>query len=101
MAPSFFKEILMALPSGSDQVYVGLPGNSGGNTLGNATTDKISFYGVTPVVQRSGSAQTTLSFTIKHTNAYGFSTSAQATAVKKQLAEICATLKTLGLWAGS
>lgn len=93
----------MALPSGSDQAFVGGPvGVSGGTSLGASATDKISFYGVTPIAQRSSSAQTTIAtLNIKHTNAYGFSTSAQLTAVKLQLAEICATLKLLGLWKGS
>lgn len=82
-------------------------------TFGSATSfvvaDKIThrangtvgFYGATPAARLASSAQTTLSLTIKHTNAYGFSTSAQLTSVKNQLAEICHVLKTLGLWKGS
>lgn len=36
---------------------VGMPGGTGGQTFGNATTDLISFYGVTPVVQPAATAQ--------------------------------------------
>jgi hypothetical protein len=35
-------------------------GNPDGETLGLSTTDKIAFYGVTPIVQRSGAAQVAL-----------------------------------------
>jgi hypothetical protein len=37
--------------------------NSSGVTLGNSTTDLISFYGVTPIVQRSGGTQAKVSTT--------------------------------------
>lgn len=74
---------------------------TGLTALTTARGATMGFFGATAIVQRASSAQTTLSLTIKHTSAYGFSTSAQLTAVKNQLAEICATLKLSGLWKGS
>jgi hypothetical protein len=88
----------MTQPTEYEQVTYNAPD---GAQVGKGATEKVGFFGATPVAQRTSSAQTTLTLTIKHTAAYGFSTSAQATAVKNQLAEICATLKTLGLWKGS
>ena len=42
----------MALPSATDVEIVGTSG-SGGTTLGKTSTDKVSFFGATPVVQQS------------------------------------------------
>jgi hypothetical protein len=72
----------------SNLEYIG-NGNPDGMSLGSATTDKVSLYGVTPIAQRSGSAQsavattaiaapaTTLSISTAH---YGY-TSTQADAI--------------------
>lgn len=69
--------------------------NPDGTSLGqNATTDKISFYGVTPIVQRSAAAQnTTLLSTASST--------AIDTLTKAAIIEIMDTLRLLGLWKGS
>lgn len=73
-----------------------------GTSVGKGTTQKISFYGVTPIVQRSGSVQATLgTVTMTQTSPFGFTTSAQGLAVAAQLEELRAALVALGLIAGS
>lgn len=69
-------------------------GRPDGSTFGRTTTEKISFYGVTPVAQRSAAAQaTSLVGTASST--------AITTDVKAALIEIMNTLTALGLWKGS
>lgn len=83
----------MPLPRATDVESVG-SGTSGGVTLGQSTTEKISFYGVTPIVQRTGAAQaTSLVGTASST--------AVTTDVKAALIEVMNTLATIGLWKGS
>jgi len=65
-------------------------GNTDGTSLGQSSTEKISFYGVTPVVQRASAVQATLAT----------STSTYDTATTALLNEIVATLTGLGLWKG-
>ncbi len=79
----------------SNLVYMGVE-NPDGKTFGNDTSDKISLYGVTPIVQRSGSAQdavattaitapaTTASISTGH---YGY-TSTQADAISSAVASL-------------
>lgn len=50
----------MALPSGTDLETIG-QNASGGMTLGASTSELVSFYGVTPIAQRSGASQTAVS----------------------------------------
>jgi hypothetical protein len=74
--------------------YLG-SGSPDGTILGrNATTDKVSLYGVTPVVQRSSSNQAT-SFLSLSTNV---TVPANLTAI---VLEIANTLIGLGIWKGS
>ena len=69
-------------------------GNPDGTVLGKATTNKIGFYGVTPIVQRSGAAQaTSLVGTASST--------AVDTNLKAAVIEIMNTLAALNLWKGS
>lgn len=69
-------------------------GNPDGTVLGKATTSKIGFYGVTPIVQRSGAAQaTSLVGTASST--------AVDTNLKAAVIEIMNTLAALNLWKGS
>jgi hypothetical protein len=66
--------------------------NPGGSGLGQSATDLISFYGVTPIVQRASSNQASSNIAV--------SASFGAT----QLAvvqEIMNTLTALGLWKGA
>ncbi len=78
----------------------------GGGTpyrIGTAPTDKASFYGATPVVQRATAAShTTIATTVavSTTSAiWGFSTSSQANNAIAAIAEIQATLVAMGIWA--
>lgn len=65
-----------------------------GVSLGQSTTDKISFYGVTPVVQRALAAQ-----------ALSLASAGSWISVTSNLAawaaEVTSTLTGLGLWKGS
>ena len=74
----------------------------GGVTMGASATDIISFYGATPVVQRSGSSEAAVTTTAPTTTTpYGYTTSAQAAAIVTLVNEIRATLVGLGLFAGA
>lgn len=77
--------------------------NPDGAQFGAATTDKIAFYGVTPIVQRSGSTQATLTLVTVSTSdtGFGFRTSDGFNAAMNQLTEVRNTLVALGLWAGA
>lgn len=69
-------------------------GTSDGATFGKSTSAKISFYGVTPIAQRSGAAQaTSLVGTASST--------AVNTDLKAAIIEIMNTLTAAGLWAGA
>lgn len=69
-----------------------------GVILGHTTTDKIAFYGSTPISQQTGAAQaivattaiTTAAITTT-TNAYGYATTTQA----NDLAAVCDANRTL------
>jgi hypothetical protein len=67
--------------------------NAGGNVvLGDAITDTVGHYGVTPITQRAGATQATSLVSV---------TSASfATAYAAALLEIMNTLTALGLWKG-
>lgn len=72
--------------------------------LGQSASDKGSFYGATPVVQRATAAShttiaTTVAVSTTGANMWGFSTSSQANNLTAAVAEIQDTLVALGLWA--
>lgn len=68
--------------------------NPDGVIMGLSTTEKISFYGVTPIAQRSGAAQaTSLVGTASST--------AVNTDLKAAILELMNTNIALGLWAGA
>lgn len=72
--------------------YIGT--SEDGFSLGTAITSKVSLYGKTPIVQRSGAAQaTSLVGTASST--------AVDTATKAYLIEIGNTLVALGIWKGA
>lgn len=82
----------MALPRATDVEVIGT-GSSGGATLGESATEKISFYGTTPIVQRTAAIAT---------SAVGTASSADVTtALKAAVIDIMNTLEAVGLWAGS
>jgi hypothetical protein len=67
--------------------------NPDGTSLGQTTADKISLYGVTPIVQRASAVQATSLVSV---------TSASfATAYAAALLEIMNTLEAVGIWKGS
>ena len=64
-----------------------------GATMGKSATEKISFYGTTPIVQRTAAIAT---------SAVGTASSADVTTgLKAAVIDIMNTLEALGLWAGS
>lgn len=81
--------------------YLGT-GNPDGTSMGLSTTEKISFYGVTPIVQRSGAAQAAVSTTAStSTTPYGYATTTQADAIVTLVNELRAALVANGLISGA
>jgi hypothetical protein len=82
--------------------YLG-KGSDDGTSLGSATTEKVSLYGVTPIVQRSGAAQATLTLTTIATADSGwmFKTSDGFNALFAQVTEIRNALVAIGVIKGS
>lgn len=78
-------------------------GASDGCTMGSSTSEKISFYAVTTVVQPSGSGQAavTTTGTVSTAGIFGFTTSTQANAIITLVNQIRSDLVTLGLIAGA
>lgn len=69
-------------------------GSPDGSQWGGSSTDKVAFYGTTPIVQRSGAAQAT--------SAVGTASStAVDTNLKAAVIEIMNTLQAVGLWKGA
>ena len=69
-------------------------GSPDGSQWGGSSTEKIGFYGTTPVVQRSGAAQAT--------SLVGTASSTDIdTLTKAAIIEIMNTLAATGLWKGS
>lgn len=67
---------------------------SDGTSFGQSTTDKISFYGVTPIVQRAGAVQATSLLSASSYVTIGSNTTAI-------VMEIANTLIAYGLWKGA
>lgn len=87
----------MTIATSYEQVTYNSPD---GAQMGSGATEKIGFYGATPVVQRSGATQTTLTITLT-TGGVGFISTAQAQSVVDQLNEVRALLTQYGLWKGT
>lgn len=66
-------------------------GNDDGTCLGIAASDKISFYGVPPVVQRATATT--------HTTTNVVTSATYGTLQVAQMQEVMNTLAALGLWA--
>lgn len=62
-----------------------------GALIGNTTTDKIGFYGITPVVQRATAST--------HTTTAVVTSASYGTLQVAQMQEVMNTLAGLGLWA--
>lgn len=68
-------------------------GRPAGAMLGNNATDKVGFYGTTPIVQRTAAIAT---------SAVGTASSADVTStLKAAVIDVMNTLEALGLWSGS
>jgi hypothetical protein len=65
-------------------------GNDDGTVLGQSATDKVGFYGKTPIAQRSGAAQATSLV----------SATSWASVHHTALIEVMNTLVAAGLWKG-
>lgn len=73
--------------------YLG-DGRPDGTIIGKASSEKIAFYGTTPITQRAGAAQAT--------SLVGTASSADVTSdVKAALIEVMNTLQAIGAWKGS
>ncbi len=72
-------------------------GNSNGTVLGQSATDLISFYGASPVVQNAAVTSVTTTAATSTTNAYGYTTAAQADAIVTAVNAIIAGLALQGL----
>lgn len=69
-------------------------GNSDGSSLGQSATDKISFYGATPVTQRTNTVQAASVVSVS-------SNITVAASLTAWIVEVTATLTGLGLWKGA
>jgi hypothetical protein len=69
-------------------------GNPDGVSVGQSATDKISFYGATPVVQRAAATQA--ASVVSATSYISVTSNLAAFA-----AEVAATLTGMGLWKGT
>jgi hypothetical protein len=85
----------------TDAKNIGL-GSTTGTQIGTATTQKMGFYGATPIVQRSGAAQAAVSTTAAtNTTPYGYTTAAQANAIVTLVNELRAWAVSQGFIKGS
>ena len=72
-----------------------------GAQIGKSATEKVAFFGATPIVQYATIAAVTTTGGTSTTNAYGFTTAAQADAIVTSLNSVIDALKDLGLVATS
>lgn len=72
-------------------------GNADGTVLGQDTSDLISFYGVAPIAQPAAVTSVTTTAATSTTNAYGFTTAAQADAIVTAVNAVVSKLALLGL----
>lgn len=68
-------------------------GSPDGALMGGASTDKIGFYGTTPIVQRTAAIATSAVATASSADV--------TTALKAAVIDIMNTLEALGFWSGS
>lgn len=76
-------------------------GNPDGTSLGSAVTEKLSVYGVTPVVQASGAAQGTFTTTLTQSTGWGFLTSTAGDAAVALILAMRTALVNFGIMKGS
>lgn len=85
-----------SITTGSIDIGLGSP-----QTVGTSAASLIAFYGVTPIVQPTSSAQVALTAITATSSGFGFATSANFSAFTAQLENIRASLVLLGLLKGS
>jgi UDP-N-acetyl-D-mannosaminuronic acid transferase (WecB/TagA/CpsF family) len=77
------------------------PSSADGYSVGQSATDKVGFYGATPVAQRAGAAQAAVTTTAAtSTTPFGYS-EAQANAIVALVNEMRAALVALGIIKGA
>jgi hypothetical protein len=79
-------------------------GRPDGATLGNDINDKVSLYGVTPIIQRTNASQAAVATTVAvstTSSLWGFSGSTQANAIVTLVNELRAALVAIGAIKGS
>jgi hypothetical protein len=88
----------LSIGDGADLVFA----TATGSRIGTGTTQKLSFYGATPIVQRSGAAQAAVATTASsQVTPFGYTTGSQADGIVTLLNELRASLVALGLIKGS
>lgn len=76
--------------------------NSQGTQLGQSATDKIGFYGTTPIAQRAAGSGAAVSTTASTTTSpAGYTTTTQANAIVTLVNELRATLTGMGMMTGT
>lgn len=73
-------------------------GNDDGSRMGQSTSDKIAFFGDTPIVQPTGAAAATApASTAAGSLGFGFSTSQEVTELRATVNTMAGVLQNLGL----
>lgn len=75
-------------------------GNPDGIALGASASEKVGFYGVTPVIQAS-TTTAPVSTAATSTSPYGFATSTQADAIVTWVRAVDTALKNIGIIASA
>lgn len=74
-------------------------GRDDGAQIGSSATEKIGFYGATPVVQGAAVTTVTTTAATSTTNAFGYTTSTQADAIVTAVNALISRLQTIGITA--
>lgn len=74
---------------------------SDGLYVGQSATDKVGFYGTTPVAQYATIAAVNTTASTSTTNAFGYTTSTQADAIVTALNSVITALKNIGIVAAA
>lgn len=72
-------------------------GSPDGSNWGGAATDKLAVYGETPVVQAANITNVTTTAATSTTNAYGYTTAAQADAIVTAVNALIVAVENFGI----
>ena len=72
-------------------------GSPDGCVIASSSSEKIGFYGATPVTRQAVSAYTTTTAAVSTSTNWGYTTSTQADAINTQIVANTAALRTLGI----